>query len=536
MYSTNYGSKSIDHLGLVAGFCESIGLQEYIDNLIPKKSNQSGLSHGTLLTAMILNGLGFVSRTLHMYPEYFSEKATEHLLGSGVMPEQLNDDATGRSLEAFYDEGVSKIYAGLALKVTDYLGLDCKSMNMDTTSFHTDGQYEQDIDAQCIKITKGYSRDHRPELNQVVLNLLTENQAGIPLYMQACSGNANDMETFKQLVKSHLSSLKAAYNNTYLIGDAALYTEECIRSLSEQEQLFITRVPQKLVEAKSIIQQASNVDWEPLENGYSGSWFSSSYGGVSQRWLLVRSQQAKKRESSILHKAISRDTELAVKSFKKLCHRSFACDKDASKALSVWLETQKFVSVENVHFIENTKQDRRGRPSPNSPVKITYQISGNLCTNLNLCEEAEQGTGLFILATNDLSDGMSMQFLLDEYKSQQAVERGFRFLKSPEFLTSSLYLKKPERIESLLMVMTCSLMVYAAIEHLIRIQLVAKAMFFPDMKKKPTQKPTARWVFSCFQGIDLLTVNNRVNLVINLTDRHKIILGCLGENYWKYYS
>ena len=77
MYSTNYGSKSIDHLGLVAGFCESIGLQEYIDNLIPKKSNQSGLSHGTLLTAMILNGLGFVSRTLHMYPEYFSEKATE---------------------------------------------------------------------------------------------------------------------------------------------------------------------------------------------------------------------------------------------------------------------------------------------------------------------------------------------------------------------------------------------------------------------------------------------------------------------------
>ncbi len=82
-----------------------------------------------------------------------------------------------RSLDAFYDEGVSKIYAGLALKVTDYLGLDCKSMNMDTTSFHTDGQYEQDIDAQCIKITKGYSRDHRPELNKVVLNLLTENQA-----------------------------------------------------------------------------------------------------------------------------------------------------------------------------------------------------------------------------------------------------------------------------------------------------------------------------------------------------------------------
>ncbi len=44
-----------------------------------------------------------------------------------------------------------------------------------------------------------------------------------------------------------------------------------------------------------------------------------------------------------------------------------------------------------------------------------------------------------------------MQFLLDEYKSQQAVERGFRFLKSPDFLTS--FLKKTERIEALLMFM-----------------------------------------------------------------------------------
>ena len=86
-------------------------------------------------------------------------------------------------------------------------------------------------------------------------------------------------------------------------------------------------------------------------------------------------------------------------------------------------------------------------------------------------EEAQQTKGLFILSTNDLSDSLSMQFLLDEYKSQQAVERGFRFLKSPDFLTSSLFLKKPERIEALLMIMTCSFLVYAAIEHLIRQKL-----------------------------------------------------------------
>lgn len=68
--------------------------------------------------------------------------------------------------------------------------------------------------------------------------------------------------------------------------------------------------------------------------------------------------------------------------------------------------------------------------------------------------------------------------MLSFYKSQQSVELGFRFLKSPDFLTSSLYLKKPERIEALLMVMTCCLMIYAALEYKIRQELQDKTLTF----------------------------------------------------------
>ena len=58
--------------------------------------------------------------------------------------------------------------------------------------------------------SKGYSRDHRPELNQAILELICENQAGIPVYMQALSGNTNDQKAFKEVAKAHLASLKAA--------------------------------------------------------------------------------------------------------------------------------------------------------------------------------------------------------------------------------------------------------------------------------------------------------------------------------------
>jgi transposase len=75
---------------------------------------------------------------------------------------------------------------------------------------------------------------------------------------------------------------------------------------------------------------------------------------------------------------------------------------------------------------------------------------------------------LFIIATNDVNVELDMASLLSSYKAQQNVEKGFRFLKSPDFLTSAIYLKKPERIEALLMVMTSCLMVYASLEHHIR--------------------------------------------------------------------
>lgn len=100
--------------------------------------------------------------------------------------------------------------------------------------------------------------------------------------MQACSGNTNDSESFKKLVKSHITSLKAAQQSLYFIGDAALYVAETIQTLNEQKQLFITRVPQKLVEAKAILKSHQKDNFTPILEGYSGTWYESDYAGVQQ--------------------------------------------------------------------------------------------------------------------------------------------------------------------------------------------------------------------------------------------------------------
>jgi transposase len=106
-----------------------------------------------------------------------------------------------------------------------------------------------------------------------------------------------------------------------------------------------------------------------------------------------------------------------------------------------------------------------------APVRIEFQITGSLFISLEKRADAIKQLGFFIIATNDLSEDMTMGKMLSTYKEQQSVEKGFRFLKSPDFLTNSIFLKKPERIEALLMVITTCLMVYASLEHLIRKKL-----------------------------------------------------------------
>jgi transposase len=87
---------------------------------------------------------------------------------------------------------------------------------------------------------------------------------------------------------------------------------------------------------------------------------------------------------------------------------------------------------------------------------------------------ATKQLGLFILATNNIDGSLSMDNILSTYKSKQGVEKGFRFLKSPDFLTSTFDLKNPERIEALLMTLSNCLMVCAVLEHTLREHLKAQ--------------------------------------------------------------
>jgi transposase len=113
-----------------------------------------------------------------------------------------------------------------------------------------------------------------------------------------------------------------------------------------------------------------------------------------------------------------------------------------------------------------TRDGKRGRPpAETSPRQVEYVIEGALASSLAYRQVLLETKSCFILATNELdTTALPAAEVLAGYKKQSTAERGFRFLKDPRFLATSLYLKKPERIMALLMVMTICLLVYAALE------------------------------------------------------------------------
>lgn len=79
-------------------------------------------------------------------------------------------------------------------------------------------------------------------------------------------------------------------------------------------------------------------------------------------------------------------------------------------------------------------------------------------------------------------------------------------------------------------------MIYAGLEHQIRKTLVENDCHFPSMKYKPEQRPTARWVFQCFQGITIIYWPDKAPIIANVEARNQTIIDCLGEKYQKIYS
>lgn len=527
----------MDHLGIVAGVCKEINLVETINNIIGVDPQQK-VSTGDAVMAMVTNALGFVSKPLYMFPEFMETKPVGQLFENDLVAEDFNDDTLGRALDRLYENDPTKIFMQISLNTLTKLGIKRDFFHLDTTSISVHGEYENgDHDIDPIKITWGKSKDGNPDLKQYMISLITTTESDLPVWIDALSGNTSDKTHFREVITQYSKMLAETDEIAYFVMDSAMFTAKNIRQVSD-DVMWISRVPESIKQARELIIETDKDDMMKSElSGYHIKSVSKNYADVDQKWVIVFSKEGYKAEMKTFNRTIEKENEKVGKTLWHFKNEEFKCREDAIDTLTKMEGKWKYHKVNDFTVIERKKTGKRGRPKKNSKnLKVIYQIDASFKKDDEAIETERKRKGTFILATNDLE--LDQEVILKEYKGQQGVERGFRFIKDPLFFTDSTFLKKPQRIVSLVMIMGLSLLIYSIAQRKLRKALEEMDETVPDQLGKPTKKPTMRWIFQKFENITLLQIYDKGKCsqqILNMKPVHEKILALMGKEYEKIY-
>ena len=517
----------VHHLPIIKAYADQLGLVSLINHYVPTAME---VDAGTVVLALVLDTLSGRS-PLYRLEEFFAQQDTELLLGKTVPPQALNDDTAGRVLDRLYDFGTMRLFTACAVRAATRFGLERRYVHFDTTSRSVWGDYQfaetQDLPFQ---VTYGYSKDKRPDLKQFVLSTLCVDRA-VPIWGQPADGNASD-KTLNTTLLSEIAQLLAQYGvqpGAYIyIADAALVTEDNLAAL--RDTLFITRLPATYSECARIIAEAvAHNHWEmvgvlaqtPPTKHRPGTFYKVAEGEVTlygkpYRAVVVHSSSQDQRRQQHLAREIQASYATLEATVRAAARQEYFCHADAEAAAAKLRALQSAY-----HGVEVAVQERPkygpGRPSSTRPrvVKaLRYGLQVTLHERAEVIARKTQETGGFVLLTNVPTAGEMAHRagdVLRAYKEQHGIEQNYGFLKDP-LIVNSLFLKKPERIEALGLVLLLALLLWRLVERTLRVHVETTGKPLTGWDKKATQKPTAFMMMTKFAGVMVLKVGGQRQL------------------------
>jgi len=477
-------------------FLNKIKFVKLMNEALDWDSKQWQVSPGVLLKAVILNTFTRSRSPLYHIGKAYIDIDTEHLFGKGVTPDKITDSAIGQALERVYAANAGKLFQTLSLTVFKKFELKLKRLHSDTTSVSFYGDYEDQHNndtnsneekpkslknQENINITYGHNKDHRPGCKQLKLGQIS-NEAGIMLSCYTMDGNTSDVTWNKEALKM-IKEIQKKFNNSnsIYVADCKLMTKGLFLKMSEEENiLFLSRVPANFdskLESRIREKAYKNNDWVDIGKisntkkacTYGIQSFTEDVYGIPTRLVVVKSsaslasfEASQKKKKSKIENAI-----------KKLNKRIFACEKDARKEWKSFCkkyDKEPYIYSMDLGKIKTEKRPR-GNPGKNpKPPKIIIEWSLNIKlvkVNQEAMKLLRQKAESFVLISNVPETISTSEKLLEEYKGQIVVELNFKTLKSPA-LTSTVFLKKEERIEAMMMLIGVSLMIRALILYQLR--------------------------------------------------------------------
>jgi len=530
----------VDHLPIIAHYARRLGLVEIVNALVPTEME---VEPGVIVLGLVLDTLSGRSPLYHL-EKAFEDGDRELLFGQQIPPGYFNDDNVGRVLDHLFETGTQKIFSALSVCALERFALSTKHVHFDTTSVNVHGGYLNAADDDApFKIVHGYSKDKRPDLKQFVLSLLCVD-GNVPIVGKLEDGNASDKKINHRVlseVSRHMNEHGVADEAFIYVADSAMVTEENLARAGR----FITRLPATYNECERAILAAVDAErWTdvgciavtPASKNRPNASYRVHEETVTlydkrYRAIVVHSSAHDKRRQKRLERELAASLREAKAMAAALKKKRFFCRADAEQAArELMAQTTAYHRLE-VEIVECPRYGR-GRPKqgvPRTPVAIEYELSAKVAEKEQEIARRRKLAGCFVLLTNvpaQGDEGYSAERILRTYKDQHAIENNFGFLKDDQ-IVNAVFLKRPERIEALGLILLISLLIWRLIEHAMRTELKAADTTLPGWDDKPTRRPTSYMMTWKFKGIMVLRIGQRRQLARPLSSTQEAFLKAL---------
>jgi transposase len=525
----NLTFSEVGHLPIIKDFAKKIGLVETLDAMV---DSEMELSPGIAVLAMVLDTLS--GRTpLYRLEEFFQEKDTELMLGYDVKPELFCDYNLGRVLDKVFDTGTQKVFSRIAQNALSVFEVDPRRVHFDTTSISVFGDY--DFVDPPLKITYGHSKDKRPDLKQFLVSMLCVDR-NIPILGCTEDGNASDKSLNNELlggVSRHMAKHGLKPGAFVYVADAAFVTPGNLKKAKEKRVRFLTRLPATYKECGRAISEAvladSWVDIGELNQTpatkkrpaayYRGFETTVELYDDTYRAVVIHSTAHDKRRHKRIDRLVDKKRHDLEALLKKINTGPFYCRADAEAAVEKIIKATANSYHKLTYKIRKVAKYPRGRPAkgkPRTPIGYQYPLDVQIEVDTEALAPLRLEAGCFVLLSNLFDKQEQAQWppatLLQLYKNQSGIEQNFGFLKDP-VIVNSIFLKKPQRIEVLGLVLLIALLIWRLMERCMRRHLERTQSEISGWKNRPTKRPTSFMMTTKFLSILVAKSGKRRQLV-----------------------
>ena len=472
----------------------------------------------------------------------------------------FNDDRLGRALDRLFESGESQLVMELVRWVIQEFGLSLDELHNDSTSVSVFGAYS-DADEEgtqqgqkTVAITYGHSKDHRPDLKQLLYTLTITEDGGVPIYFTTHSGNTVDDKTHCE-TWDILRQLVGRADFLY-VADCKLASTDNLKYIHRHQGKFVTVLPATRKEDRQFRQRLSDPDsicWNLVyhvfdEQGEVQNTFRVCAEEMLTKekyrlWWFHSTQKARRDESARLGRIERAMNELSELRERLLGPRPRL--RTVEQVQPVVDEILKRFQVEELLRVTvwqcdrpQYKQASPGRPSAETKyVKQSWyycHIEWEL--DPQALKQSQTEDGVFPLITN--TSDLTAEEVLRAYKRQPIIEKRFSQLKT-DFAVAPIYLKSVSRIQALFCVYFFSLMLQSLLERELRQAMQREGIeslpLYPE--GRPCAKPTTRRIIDVFEPVQrhrLQAADQTQTLTTELTTLQKSILKLLGINSENY--